>query len=225
MLPTNQKAINKNQIVFNKEINNLYISNKDIYKEDWNKLCTPHLISPQHLYITSDEEIKVGDWIINILSNEIYKANEINVFKANQYKHNKKIIATTDTSLKTIISPYSNILDGKGIVYQSRDFYLSQPSQQFIEKYIEEYNKGNIITDVLVEYEEYISNKQAFDTGCGDFIYEEDIKPKVNPKDNTITIKKVKDNWTKEELTDVLKVFCNDYGILTSVDAWIKENL
>ena len=75
---------------------------------------------------------------------------------------------------------------------------LPQPSQQFIEKYIEEYNRGNIITDVFVEYE----NK--FDEYGYDII--KSIL-KINPKDNTITIKKVKETYTREELYQILEKY------------------
>ena len=104
----------------------------------------------QHLYIISDDEIKDGDYFLadnrlNTTSNKglpnwvLCKCTKVknSWVYCNEIPdegHNgdwcKKIIATTDESLN-----------------------LPQPSQQFIQKYIEEYNKGNIITDVLVEYD------------------------------------------------------------------------
>ena len=78
----------------------------------------------------------------------------------------KKIIATTNASLD-----------------------LPQPSKQFIEKYIEEYNKGNVITDVLVEYE-LISNEEYFGNTVNpdnDVPYF-DEKLKINPKDKSLNI-------------------------------------
>ena len=59
----------------------------------------------------------------------------------------REVLATTDTSLK-IDNPNYDI--GR-LAYIT----LPQPSQQFIEKYIESYNKGREIKEVLVEYEEY----------------------------------------------------------------------
>ena len=97
---------------------------------------------------------------------------------------------------------------------------LPQPSQQFIQKYIEEYNKGNVITDVLVEYD-YLLDDRA-------------VLPywnlKVNTKDNTITIKKVKDSWNRDEVKLELRTMhINLYGAdkfaLEQVDKWIEENL
>ena len=72
-----------------------------------------------------------------------------------------------------------------------------QPSPSFVKKWIEEANKDNIITDVLVEYEYLLDDMGVIPYWC----------LKVNPKDNTITIKKVKENYTKEELAQILEKF------------------
>jgi hypothetical protein len=204
-------------------------------------LCTLHLHNSnifnhptnsksQHLYIISDDEIKEGDWFIHH-SHEIttlLKAIEIN----NRIIDNqgtscskdycKKIIATTDTSLK--------IFAGKGDIC---DLYynIPQPSQQFIEKYIESYNKGEVITDVLVEYEpiKKETGLRHTSSGLANSIYYED-EVKVNPKDNTITIKKLKDSWNREEVIELLKTYRNSIIEVNKIDMlyfnkWIEENL
>ena len=99
-------------------------------------------LTKRHLYIFSDEEIKEGDWCIetNINSPNYNKPfiahneeNYINSVRAcNNYQSIKKIIASTDRSLN-----------------------LPEPSSSFIHKYIEEWNKGNRISEVNVLYEEY----------------------------------------------------------------------
>ena len=101
----------------------------------------------------------------------------------------REVLATTDTSLY--------IHQKETISLPERVFYLPQPSQQFIQKYIEEYNKGNIITNVLVEYEYLLNDMGVIPYWC----------LKINPKDNTITIRKVKENYTKEELAQILEKF------------------
>ena len=80
------------------------------------------------------------------------------------------------------------------------DITIPKPSDSFISKYIEEYNKGNIITDLLVEYEEGKSY-----SGNEGLIIKEWLK--INPKDNTITIKKAKDSWNKEEVIRLLEKY------------------
>ena len=84
---------------------------------------------------------------------------------------------------------------------------LPQPSQQFIEKYIEEYNKGNVITEVLVEYVYLLDDRTVLPYW----------NLKVNTKDNTITIKKLKEIYTKEEVCQILEKYTsfiwNEVGI------------
>ena len=131
----------------------------------------------QHLYIISYiEKPDNGDYYIIDDVPELLKNNGL-VFIDDSCR---KVIATTDKTLS-----------------QTSRTEIPQPSQQFIQKYIEEYNKGNVITDVLVEYD-YLLDDRA-------------VLPywnlKVNTKDNTITIKKVKDNYTKEELCQILEKY------------------
>ena len=186
----------------------------------------------QHLYIISDDEIKEGDWFYNIHSKIVGRA----AFNFGKDELAKKIIATTDTSL--LIDTYINQGDtvkGDLIIKRGSDYTtglkgrinLPQPSQQFIEKYIEEYNKGNIIEDVLVEYgKEYVDEKDAYG-------YD---KLKINPKNNTITIKKAKDSWTREEVIELCRqVFIdgtyaggfvpNEKTIDSETEKWIEEKL
>ena len=215
----------------------------------------------QHFYITSDEEIKVGDWIYGNAFNDelkqvLSKEDEI-WFKNNKHCWNK-IIATTD---KSITIPGYNSFDEDDIV----NCYLPQPSQQFIEKYIEEYNKGNIIIDVLVEYEQDYTNRNCStcslgtDGTCelnlekkccsstnnatkhGDYWIscldgEEDseiYKIKVTPKDSTITIKKLKDSWNREEVIEQMwsaykaanTIFEDESALRVEFNNWIDQNL
>lgn len=144
----------------------------------------------QHLYILSDEEIKESDYYYFSKTNSIHKHLGIKPLSGYDSELCKKIIATTD---KLNIHP--NIADS----YRSSNC-LPQPSQQFIQKYIESYNKGEIITDVLVEYEQpFPNNPSIFDT------------LKVNSKDNTITIKKLKESWNSLEIAGLLRTFENKY--------------
>ena len=116
---------------------------------------------------------------------------------------------------------------------KGKSFQLPQPSQSFIEKYVEEYNKGNVITDVLVEYE---NSKTFMEYEIGDYLKFPDLK--VNPKDNTITIKKIKDNYTREDLYMLSAFIVHEiarnrgnasWNMFTTpkmiVDEWIKDNI
>ena len=118
----------------------------------------------------------------------------------------REVLATSDTSL--LIDNYINQGDtvkGDLIIKRGSDYTtglkgrinLPQPSQQFIQKYIEEYNKGNVITDVLVEYNYFLDDNSVLPYW----------NLKVNPKDNTITIKKLKEVYTKDEVCQILEKF------------------
>ncbi len=51
---------------------------------------------------------------------------------------------------------------------------------------------------------------------------------KINAKDNTITIKKLKNSWNREEIIDLIKLFANNYQYASNdigYNKWIEENL
>ncbi len=125
-------------------------------------------------------------------------------------KNLRKIIATTDSSLIII----NNKLDSRDLLHT---LILPQPSQSFIEKYIEKYNKGEKIADVMVEYESINSHVLGL------------IRLKVNPKDNTITIKPIKDSWNREEVIKLMNLSIEQgkyaFDQNNWEDKWIKENL
>ncbi len=155
-------------------------------------ILVPHF-KPQHLYFLSDDKIKEGDSYINIECNSIFSSADklaIKVINFNKAIY-KKIIASTDKSLG-----------------------LPEPSKEWIEYFVSEYNKGNIITEVMVEYESFhgintsIAEISAVSgdneknwKGRGDL---RDYRLKVNP-DNTINIKPVEEKvFTLEEVKDLL---------------------
>lgn len=164
----------------------------------------------QHLYITTDEEIKEGDWMLNIIEDTIYQKNI--------YPHHnmwRKIVATTDKSL-VICKEHDD-----SVPYpKMRNVYLPQPSQAFIKKYCE---VGGI-DEVLVEYENIYDYelKPTLPTG---------VKPKVD-SNNTITIHPIKDSWSNNELKEELELLIElneddfDRGSGKHIlRQWIKENL
>ena len=177
-----------------------------------------------HLYLLSDDEIQENDWCYDAetFSIEIVKSSLLNLIKHTGIKFRKeKIIATTNSSLKIIID-YNY---GRGILRET--VRLPQPSQSFIQKFIDAYNSGNPITDVMVEYEEYFHSPSPIGMSV-------DERLKVNPKDNTITITKVKDSWSREEVIVILlKLFRervkfpshNSEEMEEYYNKWIKQNL
>ena len=185
MLPTNEKATAP---IF-KSNNHLYIGygEKLEYKNKDN--------SYQHLYITSDEEIKDGNWCILFDS-----FGHLFTDSAQQYIPSKGHVL--NNGLCKVISSTDTILN------------LPQLPQQFIEKYIEEYNKGNVITEVMVEYNE----KGIIQRGRGG--------------ERTITICKIKDSWSRQEVESLIREWASftvtgrgQWWKPNDLDNWIKENL
>jgi hypothetical protein len=162
-----------------------------------------------HLYITSNDELKDGDWCYDVELKQIDKYSNTWCELAKQ--NARKIIATTDElKLKDISRPLG--------VYQ----ILPSPSENFIKAYIEAYNNGNVIEDILIEVEEIKG-----DLGIILSLTNEDFKLKL--KDNNIIIKKVKDSWSRDEVCNLL----NEYRVYTwktgstaiDLTKWIEENL
>lgn len=203
MFPTKEKAV-------------FFISKEhpEIAQKGDNSVINPNWIG-QHLYFLSDDEIKESDWYYTPSKRSIEQCvKKLLIIKGGSSDiEQKKIIATTDESL--LWSKETECLP-------SLPNQLPQPSQSFIKKYIEEYNKGNIITDVMVEYEEYDWSLLV----NGHIVLHERLKI---AKDNTITIKKIKDSWSRDEIESILK----DYSLwletneenFFSAHIWINENL
>jgi len=190
---------------------------------------------PYHLYITSDDKIQEGD---NIYTEYhlpgrpetcISKCINIKIFNPDKWK---KIIATTDNSLK-VWSPEcigkceEHKLTGiedicRDGCMQSRPIRLPQPTIEFIEEYIEEYNYRRVINNILVEYE----GKQV-EVEKGWLVVH---SPKTHPVDNTITIKREKNIWNKSEVRKLILKYNIDHPQINpkggpEFDEWIKDNL
>lgn len=132
--------------------------------------------------------------VVMLSTNEktnIINTNQGLLYNSNDYigiNHKGKYYLKTETGYREVLATTDTSLN------------LPQPSKQFIEKYIEEYNKGNVITDVLVEYE-LISNEEYFGNTVNpdDDVPYFDEKLKINPKDNSLNICFI-DKWIEENL-------------------------
>ena len=207
MLPTNEPSKIGNLATYQKrslaKVIKEGINPKDSTLQFWN------------LYIISDDEIKEGDWYYCKRLNKIFQAIKGITYNIEGNEH--KIIATTNESLRT------NYKENNHQPLSKYNYILPKPSDSFISKYIEEYNKGNVISDVEVEYDKATYNKwlengasPVFDT------------LKVNP-DNTINIKPIKDSWSREEVKQLMELAYNEgystNGDVIDIDKWIEENL
>lgn len=221
MLPTENKS-NFYTLIGNQN-QQLYLSKDTIVRD--------MLQQNQHLYILSDEKPKKGNWVYNPIQNIIFQVKTKEI-----HYTNKKIIATTDTSL------YQYGMHSEGRI----KIPFTQISQDFIEYFIKEYNKGNIITEVDVEYNEINisactcdnldcpnSYYDGIDYACskkfedGNF-WKKEIELKLS-KDNTITIHPIKDSWSRKEVDEICNLYESilhkDFHVMTEKDMFkrIKE--
>lgn len=165
----------------------------------------------QHLYITSDEEIKEGDFIYENNLNkkikiyEVYKRNSNLVFfrfenvpiKLEKSNNAKKVNASTDKA----ITPSSWIPDS------------------FVKVYIESYNNKKPITEVSLEIEECqrLEETNSF------------YLPKTRPEGSVIIHQSKM--YSREEVKTLINNFYVDTIIdkkvstLREKDKWIQDNL
>ncbi len=189
-------------------------------------------VIPQNLYFLSDEPIQEGDWILynihcgtglsdyNIINEKAIITTYSPAVMPN-IRYCKKIISTTDM----LELQYNG----------GRHQFLPQPTQQFIQYYIDEYNRGNVISEVMVEYEEYgwISEKTGvwkYETHEFDFVKQDrflvNYRLKVD-KNNNISVKAIKNSWNREEVK-VLFGRYNEFIAHHDIEEWsnwIKKNI
>ena len=88
------------------------------------------IVEGRNIYITSNEEIKLGDWVLNIEENTIFKPsndeiNDIKNSEAKYYEYCKKIILTTDQDL---------IKDGvQAIDDEFLEWFVKNPSCEYVK--------------------------------------------------------------------------------------------
>jgi hypothetical protein len=114
---------------------------KIIFLEDSKGIVKLNLDKIGNLFVLSDDEIKKGDWYI--FKNKVFRSDDNSI----DNDHCKKIIATTDTSLRI---PREN--SHPNSIWKLDGALLPQPSQSFIEKYVEEYNKVILLLKYWLNY-------------------------------------------------------------------------
>lgn len=173
-----------------------------------------------HLYFLLNEKVEKNEWYFSPMSSP--ESRIIQKGSVNASIYDRKIIATTDTYLGwTNLGTceegrlIGNCYLGNGLLFKP---LLPKPSDDFVKKYLEEYNKGNIIKWVDVEFD--------------------DKKIKINSK-NEISITKIKNIWTKEEIINTLIKYREDYETFKKSchfgpnekeinqwsNSWIEKNL
>jgi ribosomal protein S17 len=160
-----------------------------------------------NIYITSDEEIKDGDWVLNIEENTIFKPSNDEIYdiknsEAKYYEYCKKIILTTDQDLIKdgvqaiddeflewfVKNPSCEFVDVEGHIYKGQD---ETEYKIIIPK--EEPKNGSISECVKVIIDKQLSDIEELKQEVGKVFYES--------ADKTITVKR-QETFTKPDNVD-----------------------
>ncbi len=167
----------KSKLIYNIDLVEKFISGDLLYNDEL----------PQHLYVLSDERVIKNDTWVLFRDNEILNLQEFDGTTIGFRDQCKKIIATTNSELF-----YYEGNDIRGREYD-KQYQLSKISEEFTKEFIHEYNNGNVITEVMVEYEII---PEGYEKGKVDYNY----KIKLN-SNNTIIINRIKKTkYTREFL-------------------------
>lgn len=199
----------------------------------------------QNLYFLIQDKIKVGDYVIDLSSNKIFKIYAIdlkdNLLAINLEKNNwvnlsavKKIIASSDLSL---------VVNG-----------IADVSLKFLKLFAKKYTKRTPITQVMVEFEEYHGTNRSVaeihavrKSECGEN-YMKSFNEKLDELGREYRLKLDKDNCVivssaeefvvqkrqKEKIEKVLSDFRSeclpfgeypDYVIIEFLNNWFPKNL
>lgn len=202
--------------------------NYPMWKEGYKHFYTQEYLkhtnaSSYSLHILSREKPGVGDWvrhtnteigqITELLADDEYEMILLSgiITGGMRLANARKIIATTDKRIYLACkhcnaerSTHTGLCPN---CHRFSNSVVARPSNQFLDAYIREYNKANIIEDVLVELK--------IKEGTINFFSEEsnitDSEVKVAP-DNTITIRSI-DALQKAPLPDIYSGTLNSQRI------------
>lgn len=152
----------------------------------------------QHLYITSNDEIKEGDWIYDRAHDRIIQFDNLVVNGGSCSDHCVKIIATTNSSLKI----WSHTCFSGEEIYNK----LPQIPDSFIKEYVE---SNGTIKEVEVEMEETTPMQKTINDMTKQILFTSQVK--TNP-DNTIIIHSKPKLYTREDVESKLKELRRECG-------------
>lgn len=174
-----------------------------------------------HVYFLSNEEIKENDWYFLIPESKIKQFKLINYSLRNNSREWKKIVAATDNNL---------IIDvNEGDDLEPISLSLPNIPIDFIQSFTDSYNKGNVITNVLVE----VNTKSVLSTGYEALGFVKDFKS-YKIKNGAIIIEKLEEKtYTESQVIALCKKsysrghyngsFKEEEPVIS--DKWIKENI
>lgn len=148
-----------------------------------------------HLYVISDEEIKMNQWCFNDSTNVIFQAEESELVIYNKRSHIHKVIATTNPKLRLL----------RDIKNGTSDTKFPTIHQDIIKAYIDAYTDGKPLEKVMVEYETKQLQKPAD-------VYQENVTFRKINKDGTLAVSLV------EEEDDVITIEVNSQETMNFIE-------
>ncbi len=161
----------------------------------------------KHLYILSDDGIKEGDLVM--FERGIHTATKELVRNKTKNDGWFKIIATTNS-----------VLHSEGVADIPMDFIENT--------YIPAYNNGNIIEEVVLEQEDYLTEDLALK---GSFT---NYRPKLNTNGSVIILKQLQEIFTRAELLTYLEKYDREFkldsfaytqAVNYTVEDWFNKNV
>lgn len=193
---------------------------------------------PKHLYFTSDEATRSGDYVYDFADNKVRLFEEIGV--------GRKVVATTNPELHK--PSMIRRADGCPFYLQSNGLYQATDEhgtetlevsnvnsiniigKDFVEAYIKAYNTGKPITEVNLEYELDILTEPDTHDGnpCSKFVGTQQIL-KLRSNGTVIISPLIEKFYSRDEVLDILMCFDTDSNVghfngPTTRIAWFDKN-
>lgn len=201
----------------------------------------------RHLYILSDDESKENE--ICVYYKSLFLIEHI-LYTTGAFRHlnpKRKIegrfLPNMEKGIFDSMTPLKKIVattNGNISINLGKEWQSLQIPQLFIDQFISSYNEGKIISEVMVEYEEDLvkiyDNLGGHPGGHWEHNPENNgFKLKIN-SNNTINIKLIKDNFSRDEVIELLKEFNDRFGSLSLIgdfksqdrpkfNKWIEEKI
>jgi hypothetical protein len=184
----------------------------------------------QHIYFTSDDEIKEGDWVYSLDIKGVFTFKK--GFMIDQPINCKKIIATTDTKLNDRYFPSKHNVPN--IPQSFVESYAKNPVDK-VELEHEEYLRAgdlaiNPFTELPDTIQGILEDKDCVFFNNSNTPYNIKSVKLVNPKlkliNNEVVVVNIKPKlYTKEEVEVLIRKCRKDTYNGYSMNKWIKENL
>jgi hypothetical protein len=185
----------------------------------------------QHLYFTTDEEIKEGDWFI--AANVVEKATK-ELIKLGLSELCRKIVATTNPELwgrlcgasdgqftESNGNRVSKFVGNPELIENSG---CAKINTSFIEAYIKAYNAGNPIKEVLLEQVDNGYEVDMEGRGGSDVGWMPKLELKLKQDGSVIVHLPEEKLYTREELKKITKESWYLSNELVDFDKWFNNN-